>query len=166
MAPIVPETRAVGVVVVDRPDGEVTDDELTLVGVYATLVARGIERVVLRARLGRLGAEFRHLAASTVAMGQEASTAPITMSPDLGWEAIHPGLPLPSPGARSTAAQQLTAREVEIMNLLAQGRSNRSIAEALYLSPDTVKAHVARVFRKLGAANRAEAVARYLATEP
>jgi DNA-binding CsgD family transcriptional regulator len=42
--------------------------------------------------------------------------------------------------------------------LLVQGRSNREIADELILSPETVKAHVARILRKLGASNRAEAV--------
>jgi DNA-binding CsgD family transcriptional regulator len=41
--------------------------------------------------------------------------------------------------------------------------SNREIGERLFISPDTVKDHVARVVRKLGASNRVEAVARFVA---
>ena len=51
----------------------------------------------------------------------------------------------------------LTARENDILALLAEGRSNREIAQALYLSEKTVKAHLAAIFRKLGVTNRTQA---------
>src|SRR5205823_3743668 len=51
----------------------------------------------------------------------------------------------------------LSAREVEVLRLVAQGLSNAAIAERLFLSPRTVKAHVAHIFGKLGATNRAAA---------
>ena len=55
---------------------------------------------------------------------------------------------------------QLTAREMEVLRLLAAGTANRAIAEELVLSLDTVKKHVGHVLDKLGAANRTQAVAR------
>jgi len=51
----------------------------------------------------------------------------------------------------------LTQREHDILALLAEGRSNREIAGALYLSEKTVKAHLAAIFRKLGVTNRTQA---------
>jgi LuxR family maltose regulon positive regulatory protein len=56
--------------------------------------------------------------------------------------------------------EQLTARELEILVLLAAGAPNPRIAEQLVISLDTVKKHVSHVLGKLGAANRTEAVAR------
>jgi LuxR family maltose regulon positive regulatory protein len=56
--------------------------------------------------------------------------------------------------------EQLTGRELQVLGLLAAGRSNQRIAEQLVVSLDTVKKHVGRVLDKLGAANRTEAVAR------
>jgi len=56
---------------------------------------------------------------------------------------------------RATAS--LTQRETDILALLAEGRSNRDIARALFLSEKTVKAHLAAVFRKLGVSNRTQA---------
>ena len=71
-----------------------------------------------------------------------------------------------APGGRRAAAavpgliEQLTARELEILALLAAGTPNPRIAEQLVVSLDTVKKHVSHVLGKLGAANRTEAVTR------
>jgi DNA-binding CsgD family transcriptional regulator len=53
----------------------------------------------------------------------------------------------------------LTGREVQVLRLLAAGRSNQAIAQALYISPNTVLRHVSHIFAKTGVANRAEAAA-------
>ena len=52
----------------------------------------------------------------------------------------------------------ITPRELEILELIAQGMSNREIAERLYVSENTVKTHSSRVFDKLGARRRTQAV--------
>lgn len=51
----------------------------------------------------------------------------------------------------------LTQRETDILALLVEGRSNRDISRALFLSEKTVKAHLAAIFRKLGVTNRTQA---------
>jgi DNA-binding NarL/FixJ family response regulator len=51
----------------------------------------------------------------------------------------------------------LTQREHDILALLSEGRANRDIAQHLYLSEKTVKAHLAAIFRKLGVTNRTQA---------
>jgi ATP/maltotriose-dependent transcriptional regulator MalT len=56
--------------------------------------------------------------------------------------------------------EQLTERELQVLGLLAAGRSNQGIAQELVVSLDTVKKHVSHVLDKLGVANRTEAVAR------
>jgi LuxR family maltose regulon positive regulatory protein len=56
--------------------------------------------------------------------------------------------------------EQLTSRELEVLAMLAAGRSNQGIASHLVISLDTVKKHVSHLMGKLGAANRTEAVAR------
>lgn len=58
------------------------------------------------------------------------------------------------------SAPTLTDRESEILGLIAGGATNREIAEALFLSPHTVKEHTSTLYRKLGARNRADAVQR------
>jgi DNA-binding NarL/FixJ family response regulator len=53
----------------------------------------------------------------------------------------------------------LTGREVEVLRLIAAGHSNRAIAQALFISPNTVLRHVSNIFAKTGVANRAQAAA-------
>ena len=67
------------------------------------------------------------------------------------------------PFAPNTARQQslgITARELEILTLVARGLSNREIATQLFVSENTVKTHCARAFSKLGAERRTQAVQR------
>ena len=71
--------------------------------------------------------------------------------------------PTLEPFAPNTAHQQtlgITARELEILTLIARGLSNREIATQLFVSENTVKTHCARAFDKLGAARRTQAVLR------
>jgi DNA-binding NarL/FixJ family response regulator len=58
----------------------------------------------------------------------------------------------------------LSTREVEVMRLITQGRSNGEIAAELVLSEKTVKNHVSRIYAKLGVRTRAAAIARWLGT--
>lgn len=66
------------------------------------------------------------------------------------------------PGATPTASgtqPTLTERELQVLTGMSRGRSNAEIGRELYLSEDTVKTHARRLFRKMGAADRAQAVA-------
>jgi LuxR family transcriptional regulator, maltose regulon positive regulatory protein len=86
----------------------------------------------------------RYLAAVRRACGQTDAVPPQRRA-----AAVPPGLPEP-----------LTSRELEVLQLIAAGRSNQRIAHDLVVALDTVKKHVTHVLGKLGAANRTEAVAR------
>ncbi|MGZ4596016.1 MAG: response regulator transcription factor [Actinomycetes bacterium] len=61
-------------------------------------------------------------------------------------------------GGRASGAEGLSGREVEVLQLVSEGRSNKDIGEALGLSALTVKSHLARIARKLGTGDRAEMV--------
>jgi LuxR family maltose regulon positive regulatory protein len=73
---------------------------------------------------------------------------PVVPSPRRGGAAL-PGLVLP-----------LSGRELEVLELLAAGRTNQAIAEELVVTLDTVKSHLTHIFDKLGVANRTQAVIR------
>lgn len=81
------------------------------------------------------------------AVAIEQSRVPAA-SPPLTAEPVSAPAPLP-----------LTARELSVLSLVADGRSNREIGEALELSALTVKSHLARIARKLGTGDRAALVA-------
>ena len=65
------------------------------------------------------------------------------------------------PSAADEVGGLLSAREQEVLRLLAEGMTDREIANALAISPRTVESHVSSVLRKLGVRNRAEAAQRY-----
>jgi DNA-binding CsgD family transcriptional regulator len=70
-------------------------------------------------------------------------------------------VPMRAPFARDAGRQQqlgITPREMEILELIAGGLSNREIAERIYVSENTVKTHAASVFEKLNAKRRTQAV--------
>jgi DNA-binding CsgD family transcriptional regulator/tetratricopeptide (TPR) repeat protein len=74
--------------------------------------------------------------------------------------APHAGAPAVATGASTPAAQLgLTPREAEVLALVADGRSNRQIAQALFISPKTASVHVSNILAKLGVAGRVEAAA-------
>jgi len=81
-----------------------------------------------------------------------------------GGSALDPNVvsQLPGRSRRHDPLDDLTAREREVLVLLAEGRTNRAIAERLRISEGTVKYHVKNVLRKLRARSRADAVARHL----
>ena len=63
------------------------------------------------------------------------------------------------PGTRAQTADVLTAREAEVLHLVAQGLSNRQSGERLFISGKTVSVHVSNLLAKLAVSGRAEAVA-------
>lgn len=69
------------------------------------------------------------------------------------------------PGAEGPPVDRLTARQVEVMRLVAEGLTNRAIALRLGLRPCTVRTHIEQSLSRLGAKSRAEAVVRALASD-
>ena len=63
------------------------------------------------------------------------------------------------PGRRASDELGLTPRERDVLALIAEGRTDRQIAEALFISPRTVAMHVSSILAKLGVTNRSAAAA-------
>jgi LuxR family transcriptional regulator, maltose regulon positive regulatory protein len=104
----------------------------------------------MAALLGRLVAAQR--------AGQAAAGVPLGYLARLQ-RAFDAGQPAPDP-VSSGIIDPLTSRELEVLRMLAAGRSNQAIARELVVTLDTVKKHVGHLLGKLGASNRTEAVAR------
>jgi LuxR family maltose regulon positive regulatory protein len=65
-----------------------------------------------------------------------------------------------TPAADDRLPEPLSERELEVLALIAAGNSNREIAAKLFVSTGTVKTHINRLYRKLGARSRTQAIAR------
>lgn len=108
-----------------------------------------------RARRSGVRAVLRHDAGADELEAALAATR-------AGLLALHPdafhGVAAPVTASPATAPVTLTTREIEVLEMMAEGMSNRAIARHLKISSHTVKFHVASVLAKLGARSRTEAV--------
>ncbi len=69
-----------------------------------------------------------------------------------------------SPGIDPKLLDALSAKEMEVFRLMAEGKSNKEIAQALFIEPSTVKSHVNKIFQKLGVKSRKEILKPYTAS--
>lgn len=158
---VMPEDRVLALLVLDRDRRPVEPSERGVVGVFAHLLGCSVSRLVMRQRMSEFAVELRHLTASAQALVKEGIESPITLPTDYG---AGPVFAMAYPATQSTELlkELFTRRELNIVRQMVDGRSNREIAADLQISPETVKTYVARVMRKLGASNRADAAVRFL----
>lgn len=93
------------------------------------------------------------------AVSFQALCSSLDISPDFVTELLHRYEAQSSTGASSKVDAQLTARELDVIRMLAAGNRNRAIAEQMSLSEHTVKTHLRNISAKLGAKNRTEVIA-------
>jgi len=167
-APLVVGTTVVGVVHADRgPTGRLDVLDRDVLWEFTSGLAQAYESASLRRTLRDERQEMRRFLEWLGAQSGDLTDAPIR----LATVQRPPRPPLlegePVTGAagrddRAVFEGLLTRRELDVLRLVADGQSNKAIAEALVISDGTVKFHVNSILRKLRVANRAEAVARYL----
>jgi DNA-binding NarL/FixJ family response regulator len=135
-------------------DGSLPDGSgMALVG---ELRALGWSRGVLLSSAEDLYTVRAALASGVRAFLVSSAAAPSSVIQPNGSGALP--LQRPRSSTRATGADGLSAREVEVLQLVGDGRSNKEIGEVLGLSALTVKSHLARIARKLGTGDRAEMV--------
>lgn len=120
--------------------------------------ARAGEMILACLRAGAHGVVLDSASPAELIAAIELIAAGHVVSPPLPEAAPWPPAKLP-PAPRG-AAQDLTARQQEVLHLLGLGRSTKEIARQLGLAVPTVKSHLATLYRILGARNRIEAVMR------
>ncbi len=162
-APILVEGAAVGFLhggraAGRRPLAQVDADALEH---FAMEFAVVFERAVLRRRLRDQRREIRRISSWAEARTGELSDRAIALSGD---ETEPPAQRASAPEllAEDGIATHLTTREIDVLRLMAEGKTNGEIARALFVSEGTVKFHVKNILRKMQASNRADASARYL----
>ncbi|WP_312018605.1 response regulator transcription factor [Streptomyces sp. I05A-00742] len=122
-----------------------------------------IERAIRAVHAGRIWmdpvVQERLIAAVTSDLPPRPGTAGSTAAPPAPASATAAPQPVqPTDDAPAPPPERLTARETEILTLIAEGLSNTEISDRLFLSRATVKTHINRIFAKTGARDRAQAV--------
>ena len=164
-APVAPESRVIGFIhadhlYTDRPVDTLDRDALWT---FAEALGYAIERTVMLDRLRAQRTQVRQMVVSIEALTSDLVAADVEMvvrgaeSVDVAHTAASMFV-----APESRISSLLTPRELEVLALMAEGATNGAIANRLVISEGTVKSHVKHILRKLRAANRAEAVSRYM----
>jgi len=162
-APIMPSGNVIGVLQADRHFQERDADELdrALLWAFAEGFGFAYQRTVLVERMRQQREQVRELVVSVDEILHEltdaAAAATSRERSDGSGDVLAASEASPTPGY-----ELLTPRELEVITLMAAGETNGGIGNRLALSPGTVKTHIKNILRKLGAANRAQAVSRFL----
>lgn len=163
VAPILAGDRVVGLLHADHPDSVVTELDLEILMAFSKGVGRIHERVTLLARLHDQHAQVLEGMRLIERNLQALHAAGTGLGRRVSLELLGERRDSTAPGARPTElGAGLTSRELEVLALMATGATNDRIAQRLVIATETVKTHVKRVLRKLGAENRAEAISMYL----
>jgi DNA-binding CsgD family transcriptional regulator len=164
-APIMPTGRVIGFLHADRigQDRPVTVEDRDSLWTFAEQFGFLYERAVLLERLDAQREQLRTAFANTETVVEELwhHEIELTRSTHNTPEVTRTAAGLFRP-TESRLDGLMTRREREVLELMTSGATNTRIAEQLVISEGTVKSHVKHILRKLRAANRAEAVARYL----
>jgi DNA-binding CsgD family transcriptional regulator len=159
-APIMPTSRVIGFFHADRFGQElpVSAEDRDNLWVFAEHFGLMYERSILVERLESQRSHLHDLLSEAVTAIDEICNAEI----GLARSEQQPKPAAATLGLPSRMAALLTAREQEVLELMATGATNGQIARELVVSEGTVKSHVKRILRKLRVDNRGGAVARYL----
>jgi LuxR family transcriptional regulator, regulator of acetate metabolism len=168
-APLLVGPRVIGVIHADRGPEETVDVlDREVLWEFASGLTQAYESAGLRRSLRHEREQMRQFLEWVGARSGELTGAPITLATRSATQPPAPAaLAGPAPAAEgrddtAVFAGLLTRRELDVLRLLAEGNSNKAIADALVVSGATVKFHMGGILRKLHVANRAEAVSRYL----
>jgi DNA-binding CsgD family transcriptional regulator len=169
-APIMPDGRVIGFLNADKaiqaPGDPAGVDEFDRDALWAFVEGLGsaIERAHVRERIrGKLDEADRLMAQMRAVVGDllQSNVELVAQDEHLASSATGAAAALLGNGA-SPVHQMLSRREIEVLELAADGWTNGRIAERLFISEATVKSHMGQILRKLGVTNRVEAVGLYL----
>ena len=156
VAPIIAKSRVVALLHVSRSPAGLSAGDSDALDAFASAYSLLYERLLNSERLQQQRISIARAAARLTEEADRISTAPITLDAE-----DRDGAEPPTIGDDSELAADLSARERQVFERLVLGLSNADIAEDLVITVETVKTHVKRILRKIGAINRSEAIALY-----
>lgn len=158
VAPVIAEAKVVALLHVSRnaPTG-VCDADVDVLDAFSSAYSLVHEKMLNAERVQHQRTSIARAAARLTEEADRIAAAAISL--DIG-DAEE--MPVSSGPVDSALMSSLSAREREVFERLILGASNADIAEGLVITVETVKTHVKRILRKIGAINRSEAIALYL----
>ncbi|MEU0797587.1 LuxR C-terminal-related transcriptional regulator [Amycolatopsis sp. NPDC005961] len=164
VAPVAGDDGVLGLVHADRhvQGRQVDEFDREVLGTFAQGLGIAFRRTLLVERLHSLRTEVGRFTMSIADAMDRILSDSHPAAPVIGDPVVPPPGPVP---VRSFVESALTPRQLEVLRLMGDGRTNAAIATRLTISEDTAKSHVKQILRKLGAANRAEAVSLFLRTQ-
>lgn len=167
-APLTSHGQVIGMLHADRyrRQRDVDGDDCQVLNAFAQSLRLALSRAHLSQQVADLRVTLENLTDALSASVRDSHTLSIRRAAaQAPSEAANSEPIVRTSQSKRIAAANLTAREREILSLIAQGRTNASIARHLVIAEGTVKQHVKNVLRKLRASNRAEATALWFARE-
>lgn len=160
-APILAHRSVIGFVHADAfyRSRRFTNTDIRLLGLFGQYLGATMSRLMMLDELRALHAQVEGLSTRIAELRRNWSGRTYRRPALAGCRAEEP---TPHDPGRTPTANVLTRRELEVLELVAQGATNARIARTLTISEGTVKGHMKHIFRKLGSANRAEAVSYWL----
>jgi DNA-binding CsgD family transcriptional regulator len=162
-APIMPDGRVIGFLHVDgyMHRRHMDDFDRDVLWMFAEGAGYALERTVLLERQQNLREHIHRLTGSIREALDDVVDADVELE-RMEREATGGGRTATHANALADPRSVLTRREHDVARLMATGMTNAEMARRLIISEGTAKTHVSSILRKLGAANRAQAVSRYL----
>jgi DNA-binding CsgD family transcriptional regulator len=158
VAPVLEKSRVVALLHVSKCDGQrIVNGDADVLDAFATAYSLLYEKIRNAERLQQQRISIAQAAARLAEQADRIALEAISFDLDESGSAE-----LPPVGTASSLTATLSDRERDVFERLVLGASNADIADALVITVETVKTHVKRILRKIGAVNRAEAIALYL----
>jgi DNA-binding CsgD family transcriptional regulator len=158
VAPVIVKSRVVALLHVSRgSQGGVTVRDSDVLDAFASAYSLLYERLLNSEHVHHQRTSIARAAARLTEEANRIAAAAISLDAD-----NNDGVEPPTVAADSALAAALSDRERQVFERLILGASNADIADELVITVETVKTHVKRILRKIGAINRSEAIALYM----
>jgi DNA-binding CsgD family transcriptional regulator len=158
VAPVIAKSRVVALLHVGRRgDDGISADDIDVLDAFASAYSLLHERMLNTERVQQQRTSIARAAARLTEQADRIAAAAISFDTEDDAR-VEP----PTVAADSALAATLSDRERQVFERLVLGASNAEIADELVITVETVKTHVKRILRKIGAINRSEAIALYL----